>query len=66
MITIKSTQELEYMRQAGRIVFESHELLKKTIRPGITTKELDSIIEQYILSQGATPSFKGYNGFPVP
>ncbi|MCG8501916.1 MAG: type I methionyl aminopeptidase [Firmicutes bacterium] len=65
MITIKSTQELEYMRQAGRIVFESHELLKKTIRPGITTKELDSIIEQYILSQGATPSFKGYNGFPA-
>lgn len=65
MITIKSAQEIEYMRQAGRIVFETHELLKKAIKPGITTKELDNIAEEYILSQGGTPSFKGYNGFPA-
>ncbi|MDK2798987.1 MAG: methionyl aminopeptidase [Clostridiales bacterium] len=65
MITIKSAREIEYMREAGRIVAEAHNLIEKAIRPGITTKELDNIAEQYILSQGAVPSFKGYNGFPA-
>lgn len=51
------------MREAGRIVAETHRLLAKTIEPGITTLELDSIAESFIRSQGATPSFKGYNGF---
>ena len=63
-ITIKSTQEIEYMRKAGRIVSDTHDLLKSHIKPGITTGELDRIAEQFIRSQGATPSFKGYNGFP--
>ncbi len=65
MITIKSTQEILNMREAGRIVYDTHELLKKSIQPGVTTQELDNIAEQYIRSQGATPSFKGYNGFPA-
>ncbi|MGE4282929.1 MAG: type I methionyl aminopeptidase [Clostridia bacterium] len=65
MITIKSAQEIEYMRHAGQIVSETHKLLEKAIRPGVTTKELDSIAEEYIRSQGAEPSFKGYNGFPA-
>ncbi|SYX86367.1 methionine aminopeptidase [Paenibacillus alvei] len=51
------------MREAGRIVAETHRLLAKSIEPGITTLELDSIAESFIRSQGATPSFKGYNGF---
>lgn len=51
------------MRAAGRIVYEAHQLLKESIRPGITTKELDQIAEKFIRKQGATPSFKGYNGF---
>ncbi|WHH61449.1 type I methionyl aminopeptidase [Petroclostridium sp. X23] len=65
MITIKSAQEIEYMRQAGRIVAQAHDILERAIRPGITTKELDSIVEEFIRSQGAVPSFKGYNGFPA-
>lgn len=63
MIICKTPREIEIMRQAGRIVALTHEELKKHIRPGITTKELDVIAEQFILKQGAIPSFKGYNGF---
>jgi methionyl aminopeptidase len=64
MIICKSETELKLMRKAGRIVAETHRLLAKSIQPGITTKELDKIAEDYILAQGAVPSFKGYNGFP--
>ncbi len=64
-ITIKSQEEIEQMRIAGRIVAETHALLEEAIRPGITTKELDQIAEQFILSKGATPSFKGYYGYPA-
>jgi methionyl aminopeptidase len=65
MIICKSETELKLMRKAGRIVAETHRLLAKSIQPGITTKELDKIAEDYIHSQGAVPSFKGYNGFPA-
>src|SRR5690606_35555642 len=64
MIICKSDAELELMREAGRIVAETHRLMAKAVEPGITTLELDRIAEKYIRSQGATPSFKGYNGFP--
>ncbi|MFH5186618.1 type I methionyl aminopeptidase [Paenibacillus sp. TAB 01] len=63
MIICKSAAELELMREAGRIVADTHRLLQKSIQPDITTKELDQIAENYIRSQGAIPSFKGYNGF---
>ena len=65
MIIIKSEKELALMRQAGKIVAQTHRLLSQHIIPGMTTAELDRIAEQYICSQGATPSFKGYNGFPA-
>jgi methionyl aminopeptidase len=65
MIICKSEAELRLMREAGRIVADTHRLLKDAIQPGITTRELDAIAEKYILSQGAIPSFKGYNGFPA-
>ncbi|SFM34312.1 methionyl aminopeptidase [Paenibacillus sp. 1_12] len=64
MIICKSPAELDLMREAGRIVAETHRLLQKAVQPDITTKELDQIAEGYIRSQGAIPSFKGYNGFP--
>lgn len=64
MIICKSAAELELMREAGRIVAETHRLLKQAIQPDVTTKQLDQIAEDYIRSQGAVPSFKGYNGFP--
>src|SRR5690606_34294399 len=63
MSIIKTPREIEIMREAGRIVALTHEELKKHIQPGITTKELDEIAEKFIRSMGATPSFKGYNGF---
>lgn len=64
MIIKKSPREIGIMREAGRIVALTHDELKKHIKPGITSKELDQIAEAFIRSQGATPSFKGYGGFP--
>ena len=64
MIYIRTTQEIELLREAGRIVAKTHEYLKQFIKPGITTKELDKLAEKFILSCGATPSFKGLYGFP--
>ncbi len=65
MITIKSPREIELMKKAGHIVYLTHQHLKPYIKEGITTKELDNIAERFIISQGATPSFKGYEGFPA-
>ncbi|WP_372634020.1 type I methionyl aminopeptidase [Cohnella sp.] len=65
MIVIKSEKELNLMREAGRIVAETHRLMKQAIVPGVTTAELDRIADAFIRSQDAVPSFKGYNGFPA-
>jgi methionyl aminopeptidase len=65
MIVSKSKHELDLMREAGRIVAMTHRELAKAIRPGITTKELDQIADDFIRSQGASPSFKGYHGYPA-
>ena len=65
MILVKSSTEIEYMRESGRIVAEVHAILKDKIKPGITTKELDEIAERIILEHGAQPAFKGYGGFPA-
>lgn len=64
MIICKSEAELNLMREAGRIVADTHRLMAQAVKPGITTRELDRIAEDYIRSQKAIPSFKGYNGFP--
>lgn len=64
MITIKSEREIEFMKIAGEIVGKTHHYLEKYIRPGITTKELDQLANDFIISQGATPSFKNLYGFP--
>ena len=64
MIICKSEVELGFMREAGRIVAETHRRMAEEVKPGITTKELDQIADTYIRSQGAIPSFKGYSGFP--
>ena len=65
MIHAKSSREIQYMRDAGRIVAQTHEELAKAVKPGVSTKELDQIAEDYIISKGAEPSFKGYRGFPA-
>lgn len=63
MITTKSERELELMREAGIIAFEAQEVAKAAIKPGVSTKHLDKLVHDYILSKGATPAFLGYNGF---
>ncbi|MBR1376948.1 MAG: type I methionyl aminopeptidase [Bacilli bacterium] len=65
MITIKSEEEIELLRKAGEIVGETHHYLEKFIKPGITTKELDKLAYDFIISKGATPSCLGYEGFPA-
>lgn len=64
MITIKSPREIEFMKIAGEIVGNTHHYLEKYIKPGITTKELDRLAEEFIIKSGATPSFKNLYGFP--
>mgnify|MGYP000851543537 CR=1 FL=1 len=63
MINLKSKEEIEIMREAGKIVAETHELLKSAIIPGVSTLELDTIAEENIRKYNAVPSFKGYGGF---
>ena len=64
MISIKTPREIELLRIAGKIVGDTHNYLIPFIKPGITTKELDDLAYNYIISQDAIPSFKGYNGYP--
>lgn len=65
MISIKSKREIELMKEAGMMVSKTHKYLKPYIKEGITTKELDKLAEDYIVSLGGVPSCKGYEGFPA-
>ncbi|MEF9863396.1 MAG: type I methionyl aminopeptidase [Christensenellaceae bacterium] len=64
MINLKTPQEIDLMRNSGRLLANCMEEVLFHVRPGVTTKKLDSIVEKYIESAGAQPSFKGYRGFP--
>lgn len=63
--SVKSADEIDLVRQSCRLVAETLRILGSVIRPGLATKELDIIAEEYIRSKGALPSFKGYRGFPA-
>ncbi len=65
MIVLKTGRELKIMREACRISAEALKLAGSAVEPGVTTAELDKIAEKYILSQGAKPNFKNYNGYPA-
>ena len=65
MIYKKSLDEIKVMRRAGAIVGDTLDALQEAIRPGVSTAELDQIAERIIRDAGATPSFKGYRGFPA-
>ncbi len=65
MIIIKSVREIEQLKRSNAIVAEVFEKLRGMILPGVTTKELDQVAEDYIRSKGARPAFKGYRGFPA-
>lgn len=65
MITVKTSEQIEKMREAGRITAGALREVEKHIRPGISTLDLDKIAHDYIISQGAKPSFLKYHGFPA-
>ena len=65
MIAIKNSRELRAMKEACIISARALQLAGKAIEPGVTTGEVDRIVRQYIESEGATPSFLGYGGFPA-
>ncbi len=65
MISIKSSREIDLMREAGKINYLTHEEVKKHIRPGIKTRELDKIAYDFIIKHQAKPSFLNYEGFPA-
>lgn len=64
MIKLKTPDQVEEMAAAGRVQARALQMVMATVRPGMTTAELDATVEKFIRSQGATPTFKGYRGFP--
>lgn len=64
MVVLKTSRELALMREAGRISARALQLGGAAVEPGVSTAEIDRIIRKYIESQGATPNFLGYGGFP--
>ena len=65
MISIKSKQEIENMRVAGKVAYDLLMELKDFIKPGITTKDIDDFAYDFIVSRGCTPAFLDYEGFPA-
>ena len=65
MITVKTDAEIEMMRESGKITRDVLDLIASRIRVGMTTKELDKLAYDYIISCGAYPSFLGYSGYPA-
>jgi methionyl aminopeptidase len=65
VIELKSTREIGLMRRAGHILSEVMQRLRTTVKPGVTTLEIDADVEDFIRSRGARPAFKGYRGFPA-
>ena len=65
MITLKSEHEIELMRRAGKITAAARALARDMVNPGVTTQQIDKAVYHFIKSQGATPSFLNYNGYPA-
>ncbi|MFA6940196.1 MAG: type I methionyl aminopeptidase [Clostridiaceae bacterium] len=64
MIIIKSDEEIEKMRKAGKVVGDTLNMLQECVKPGISTLKLDQMAEEYMVKCNSVPSFKGYQGFP--
>ena len=65
MITLKSNHEIELMRRAGKITAAARAVAREMVKPGVTTHQIDKAVFEFIKSQGATPSFLNYNGYPA-
>ena len=64
MISIKSSKEIELMKHAGHINYLTHEEVRRHLKPGITTKELNDIADKFIRAHDCTPSFLNFDGYP--
>lgn len=64
LISLRSDREIEAMRKAGRITAQARALAGSMVKPGVTTKQIDKAVREFIKSCGAKPSFLGYAGFP--
>ena len=64
MIHLKTPEQIEKMKKAGEILADCHKEIRKLIKPGITTEEIDIFVENFMLQRGATPEQKGYHGYP--
>ena len=65
MIAVKNERELGLMRQACRITAAARALAGEMVRPGVSTKQIDKAVHDFIVAQGAKPSFLNYHGFPA-
>ncbi|HTO10586.1 MAG TPA: type I methionyl aminopeptidase [Candidatus Binatia bacterium] len=65
MIELKSAREIGLMRRGGHILSDVRDRLRTTVKPGVSTLEIDLDIEEFIRARGALPAFKGYRGFPA-
>ena len=63
-IVIKSPREIEFMRQAGKITAGARSIARQAIADGVSTKEIDKAVNEFIRKSGAIPTFLGYGGFP--
>ena len=63
-IYIKSKSEIELMRQAGRITAGARSIARQAVAAGVTTRQIDKLVHEFIVKSGAKPTFKGYGGFP--
>ena len=64
-LNCKTSEEIEVMRKAGKIVSETLDMVGQELRPGLTTGKLDEMVEEFIRSKDAVPAFKDYQGFPA-
>ena len=64
MVSIKNEEQIKYMKTSGKVVYEVLELLKKTLKEGMTTLELNNIAHEYIINNNCEPSFLNYDGYP--
>jgi methionyl aminopeptidase len=65
MIAIKNEHEIEVMRRAGKITAAARALAGDMVKPGVTTRQIDKAVHDFIVSQGAVPSFLHYEGYPA-
>ncbi len=64
-VVLRSRQQISHARAAGRLVAETFEMLRPHVKPGVVTRDLDRMAEEFVRARGATPAYKGYRGFPA-